>query len=435
MAIFYSRFSVVSRARGQSVVAAAAYRCAARFTDERTSTVHSYTRKSGVIDSFLLAPPAASWATDICTVWNRAEKAEVRRNARVGRELIVALPHELETADQIVLAKRIGQDLVDTYGLIVLVAVHAPDRGSDDRNTHVHLLMSTRVADAGGFGKKVRCLDDKVTGPQEAETIRARVSERINQLLAQHGHTVRVDPRRLKVRAQEAAGQGNLEAVADLTRTPTKHVGRAGTAAKKRGQYSPVVEANLRVHRDNQRICTLGRQRAALMRNNLHRAVLHESMRYSRTSVNSRTSLPAPERSATALYLASLRDTEEFIRELVQASQHTELLRDIGSRLEERTEELLASLDSTSRQTLVALQAHDAFEQQRWLRRKSVLSEGIATPQQSAEPPLQKPLSPAAMTRREWAEIRRQQRKATAGDPSTKETRTQPSGSRARPRP
>jgi hypothetical protein len=388
-----------------------------------------------VIDFELLAPPAASWATDVGEVWNRAEKAEVRRNARVGRELIVALPHELEAADQIVLAKRIGQDLVDTYGLIVLVAVHAPDRGSDDRNTHVHLLMSTRVADAGGFGKKVRCLDDKVTGPQEAETIRARVSERINQLLAQRGHSERVDPRRLKVRAQEAAEQGNLEAVAELTRTPTKHVGRAGTAAKKRGQYSPVVEANLRVHRDNQRICKLGRQRAALMRNDIHRSLVRESMRSSRTSFKSRTTIPATERSATALYLASLRDTEQFIRELVQTSQHADLLRDIGSRLEQRTAELLASLDSTSRQTMLGLQAQDAFERQRHLRRKSVFSENISTPRQSADLSPQKPLSPAALTRRQWAEIRREQREAAAENASTNEVHQCRPASGARPRP
>lgn len=434
MAIFYSRFSVISRGRGQSAVAAAAYRCAARFVDERTGAVHSYERKSGVIDFVLLAPPAASWATDVGQVWNRAEKAEVRRNARVGRELIVALPHELGTADQVLLANRIGQDLVDTYGIVALVAVHAPDRCSDDRNTHTHILLSTRVATHVGFGKKVRCLDDKLTGPQEAEAIRTRVAERINQSLAQHGHTEQVDPRRLKVRAQEAAEKGNLEAVAELTRTPQKHVGRAGMAAKRRGQYSPVVSANEQVIRDNQRICALGRQRAAQMRNDIHRAVLDESMRCSRTSVNSRTTLSAPERSATALYLASLRDTEQFVRELVKSSQHTEILRDVGTRLEQRTAELLASLDSTSRKTLLALQAQDAFEQQRQLRRKSVFPEGRSTPQQIADSSPQNTLSPAVMSRREWAEIRRQQRKVAAENESTNEVCRPPSATRVRPR-
>lgn len=431
MAIFYSRFSVISRGRGQSVVAAAAYRCAARFIDERTGAIHSYTRKDGVLDSFLLAPPAASWAKDVGEVWNLAEKAETRCNARVGRELIVALPHELNVADQVILAKGIGEDLVDAYGIVALVAVHAPDRCSDDRNTHAHILLSTRVADAGGFGKKVRCLDDKVTGPQEAEAIRARVADRINQLLAQRGHTERVDPRRLKVRAKEAAERGDLEGVAALTRTPQKHVGRAGTAAKRRGQYSPVVAANEQVHRENLRICKLGRQRAALMRDDIHRQIVHRA-NPGRTFGSAASCSSMRERSATALYLASLRDTEQFIRELVRTSRDTAMLRDVGSRLEQRTSELLASLDSTSRRTLLALRMQDALELQ---RRESVQANKRSAPLQVADPSPQKSAQTTVLTRRQWAELRRQQRSATAGNASKSEADQVPSVSRSRPRP
>ncbi|MCP4140320.1 MAG: MobA/MobL family protein, partial [Chloroflexi bacterium] len=47
------RFSAqaISRGKGQSSVASAAYRSASRMVDERTGEIHDYTRKSGVLHS------------------------------------------------------------------------------------------------------------------------------------------------------------------------------------------------------------------------------------------------------------------------------------------------------------------------------------------------------------------------------------------------
>ena len=53
-----------------------------------------------------------------------------------------------------------------------------PDRHSDERNYHAHLLMTTRRIGPDGFGAKTRELDDYKTGPGEIETIR-RSWERI----------------------------------------------------------------------------------------------------------------------------------------------------------------------------------------------------------------------------------------------------------------
>ena len=259
MAIYYSRLSTLSRSRGQSAVAAAAYRCGGKLKDERLDRVHDYRRKGGVIDVRMLAPADAAWALDSSTLWNMAETVEVRCNARTARELIVALPAELSSDAQIELAHAIAQDLVDGYRVAVLVAVHAPDKGGDDRNTHAHLLMTTRVVLADGLGPKTRMLDDKTTGPVESERMRDGVASRINEALQRAGVNASVDPRPLAVQAEEAAERGDLDAVVRLTRAPTRHQGVSATAAARKGNYSPVVHDNRCVQRDNRAVALHGR--------------------------------------------------------------------------------------------------------------------------------------------------------------------------------
>lgn len=262
MAIYYSRLSTLSRSRGQSAVAAAAYRCGGKLNDERLDRNHDYRRKGGVLDARMLAPAEASWALDTAVLWNKAESVEVRCNARTARELIVALPAELRHAAQIELARAIGRDLVEHYRVAVLVAVHAPDKGGDDRNVHVHLLMTTREVRADGLGPKTRVLDDKTTGPAEAERMRERVASRINAALERAGIATTVDPRPLSVQAEEAAERGDLDAVVRLTRTPTRHQGVSATAAARKGRFSPVVYDNRNVQRDNRSVARHGRKLA-----------------------------------------------------------------------------------------------------------------------------------------------------------------------------
>lgn len=258
MAIYYSRLSTLSRSRGQCAVAAAAYRCGGKLKDERVGRTHDYRRKDGVLDARMLAPADASWALDISALWNKAEAVEVRCNARTARELIVALPAELPQTAQIDLAHAIAQDLVDHYRVAVLVAVHAPDKGGDDRNTHAHLLMTTREVGADGLGPKTRVLDDKTTGPAEAERMRERVAARINAALDRAGISSTVDPRPLTVQAEEAAERGDLDAVVRLTRTPTRHQGVSATGAARKGHFSPVVHENRNVQRDNRSVARHG---------------------------------------------------------------------------------------------------------------------------------------------------------------------------------
>jgi hypothetical protein len=53
-------------------------------------------------------------------------------------------------------------------------------------------------------------LDDRKTGPEEVEFLRARVAELTNLHLTRAGHATQVDHRRLEVQAKDAEEAGAL---------------------------------------------------------------------------------------------------------------------------------------------------------------------------------------------------------------------------------
>ena len=225
VALYSASVKPVSRSSGRSATAAAAYRNAERILDERTGEIHDYTRRSGVdhVESF---SPVGMRHQSGAELWNKAEAAEVRKNARVAREVLVALPHELDQEQRRELAKSIAQGLADRYGTAGTLAVHHPDREGDNRNHHVHILMTTRRLDASGqLGEKTRELDDVKRGPQEVEWIRAMIEDQTNYSLERAGVEARVDRRSLIEQRAAALDAGDMNRAAELDRPATIHEG------------------------------------------------------------------------------------------------------------------------------------------------------------------------------------------------------------------
>lgn len=84
---------VVKRSKGKSAVAGAAYQAGEKLIDERTGRRCNYSRKKGVVHSEILAPQnSPAWAMNRGALWNRAEKAENRKDAQTARKFILALP-------------------------------------------------------------------------------------------------------------------------------------------------------------------------------------------------------------------------------------------------------------------------------------------------------------------------------------------------------
>ncbi|MCB9990714.1 MAG: MobA/MobL family protein [Rhodospirillales bacterium] len=202
-------------------MAAAAYRSGARLKDERTGAMHRYEKRKGVKSAFILAPYGVpeKFLTR-AFLWNAAEASETRKNSRVAREVILALPHELSDKARAELARDMGLYLMERYRVAVDVAIHGPVAGDghDPRNHHAHLLFTTRELTNEGFGAKTRILDDKATGPQEIEIIREVWETLANDALERAGFPdAKIDRRTL-----EAQG---------VDRIPQTHEGKASKNA------------------------------------------------------------------------------------------------------------------------------------------------------------------------------------------------------------
>lgn len=237
MAIYHASVKSFSRGKGESSIAAAAYRAGLDLVDTKTRGLHRFSFRKGVAAHFMLAPAGApAWCSDARVFWDANEAWETRQNARVAREIEVSLPSELSPDRRQSLALELGQLLVDRYKAVVLVAIHLPSQQGDNRNHHVHLLMSAREVGPEGFGARAGAEFDARggRGAEEVRAIRALVSETINASLASAGLEDRVDHRSLKDQARAAEAVGDFEKAAELSRPPTKHIGKAITAALRR---------------------------------------------------------------------------------------------------------------------------------------------------------------------------------------------------------
>ena len=191
MAIYHLTAKVVSRAKGQSVVASAAYRASEALYDERYGLTHDYTRKEGVEHSEILLPEGAPESlADRQTLWNQVEANEKRKDSQLARELEVGLPVELTHGENVELVRDYVKKHFVAKGMIADFSIHE----DDPNNPHAHILLTMREVSEEGFGKKVRSWNAKADLLQWRETW----AETANEHLAQAGHAVRIDHRTLE---------------------------------------------------------------------------------------------------------------------------------------------------------------------------------------------------------------------------------------------
>ena len=248
MSIFHLSVKPISRATGRSATAAAAYRAGAEIVDHRTGEVHDYTRKGDIEHSEILVPPGSpAWGQDRSALWNAAEAAENRKDARVARDYEVAIPKELTREQGIALVRDFSQGLVDRYGVAVDFNVHRDQLKNWDGSEkgyqayHAHILTSTRKLGRDGFGAKAdpELSDTKRkslgldNGASEIGKVRERWEIAANRHLEQASQSQRIDRRSL-----EAQG---------IDREPTVHLGPIATDLERRGIRSDLGEINRRI--------------------------------------------------------------------------------------------------------------------------------------------------------------------------------------------
>ena len=251
IAIYHCSIKIVSRGKGKSAVAAAAYRSGEKLTNEWDGLTHDYTKKGGVVHSEILlpahAPPAFS---DRSTLWNSVELSEKSNNAQLAREVEIALPVELSREEQTRLVREYCSSQFVSKGMIADFNLHDTGGG----NPHAHILLTMRPLDEKGAwlpkSKKESVLDEngeKIRLPsgryktrkvdlvdwnnrENAEVWRRAWADLANEYLAQNNRPERIDHR-----SHAERGMDEL---------PTVHMGVAASQMEKKGIVTERGELN-----------------------------------------------------------------------------------------------------------------------------------------------------------------------------------------------
>ena len=148
MAIYHCSIKIISRGKGKSAVAAAAYRAGEKIANEYDGITHDYTRKGGVVHSEILLPTHAPTEYENRSVlWNAVEQIEKVKNSQLAREIEFALPVELTREQNILLIRDYVNQHFISVGMCADVCVH----DKNDGNPHAHIMLTMRPFEPDGF--------------------------------------------------------------------------------------------------------------------------------------------------------------------------------------------------------------------------------------------------------------------------------------------
>ena len=261
IAIYHCNISIVSRGKGKSAVAAAAYRSGEKLTNEWDGMTHDYTRKGGVVHTEIMLPPHAPPSfSDRSTLWNSVELYEKAGNAQLAREIDAALPIELSREEQIRLVREYCSSQFVSRGMCVDFAIHDTDSG----NPHCHIMLTMRPLDGRGAwaakskkeydldknGERIRLPSGRykthkvdLTGWNDKDNTllwRKAWADYTNDFLERNGSPERIDHR------------SNAERGID--EIPTVHMGVAACQMEKKGIATEKGELNRNIQKANRLI-------------------------------------------------------------------------------------------------------------------------------------------------------------------------------------
>ena len=241
MALYSCSISNIKRSDGRSSVAKAAYNSRTELLDERTGNNYNYSHKQDLGFSEVITPiNAPPWAEDRQQLWSKNELANKRRDARVAKEILVALPRELDTSQQQKLVRSFVSNNLTPLGVVADVNAHELDQSDrDDWNPHVHILISTQHLVDDEFGSKITELNKK----DFVTKIRVAWAEHTNIALSAAGSVERVDHRSNKERG--------------IDRTPQIHLGHRVWAMKQKGIATERGDRYIEIEERNQEIDTI----------------------------------------------------------------------------------------------------------------------------------------------------------------------------------
>lgn len=259
MAIYHMSIKNISRAKGKTAIAAAAYRAGTILTDQETGITHSYTKKTEVAYTEIILPEhAPEKYANREILWNEVQKVETQDRARLAREWEVALPNELDLDQAKTLIHDFAGSLVKE-GMCVDVSIHWKDG-----NHHAHIMGTTRPIDKDGKwapkerkgykldaeGNKIPVIDPK-TGKQKIGARGRKMWQRETVQANDWNRREKVEEWRKrwadccnKYLAREQQIDHRSYERQGVTQLPTVHEGYAARLMEQRGTVSDLCQLN-----------------------------------------------------------------------------------------------------------------------------------------------------------------------------------------------
>lgn len=259
MAIYHMSIKNISRAKGKTAIAAAAYRAGTTLQDQETGITHSYTKKTEVAYTEIILPEhAPEEYRNREILWNEVQKVETQDRARLAREWEVALPNELDIGQAKTLIRNFGESLVKE-GMCIDLAIHWKNG-----NHHAHIMGTTRpigkdgkwaLKERKGYkldakGNKIPVIDPK-TGKQKIGARGRKMWQRETVQANDWNRREKVEEWRKrwadccnKYLAREQQIDHRSYERQGVTQLPTVHEGYAARLMEQRGTVSDLCQRN-----------------------------------------------------------------------------------------------------------------------------------------------------------------------------------------------
>ena len=268
MAIFHCQIKIISRGKGKTSTAAAAYRSGTKIVDDELGETYNYTRKGGVAFSeIILCANAPSTYSDRQTLWNEVQKIEKQKNAQLCREVEVALPIEFSRDEQVEVVREYIKKNFTNKGMIADWSLH----DKSDGNPHAHILLTMRPLKQNGEwgakrkdsyalddnGNRIPVIDPK-TGKQKIGARGRKMWERISIQSTDWNDQTKAEEWRKSwadICNKHLKGQAHIDhrsyARQGKEQLPMLHESYAARKIVKRGGYSYIIEYNEQVRKFN----------------------------------------------------------------------------------------------------------------------------------------------------------------------------------------
>ena len=231
----HTHVDIVSRSKGASVIAKAAYNARDKLKDDYYGKTHDYSKKDDLVFSKIFLPehiPKEFSKREY--LWNSVEKIEKSKNSQLARNLLFTLPREINEEDRIKLISEFIEENFTSKGMIADCNIHNPTASDNEEQPHAHILLTLREIDEHGKwkpkcrkeyildenGEKIKLKSGNYKSrkvnlndwnePDKAKEWRENFSKKANEYLAKNNIDKRIDPRTFEEQGREELPQVHL---------------------------------------------------------------------------------------------------------------------------------------------------------------------------------------------------------------------------------